>query len=55
MLTYPPVYWQNLINNDRVSGRGLVGAVLMGALQGNVPHALHRLRQVTLSLVSIIR
>ena len=46
MLTYPHVHWQNLINNDRVSGRGLVGAVLLGALQGNVPHVVHRLRQV---------
>ena len=32
-----------------VSGLLLVGAVFVGALQSNEPHALHRLRQVTLS------
>ena len=29
-----------------ISGRWLVGTILVGALQGNVPHVVHRLRQV---------
>ena len=47
---FGPPDWDKIrsLNNGCVSGCRLVGAILLGPLQGNVSHAMHRLRQVTL-------